>query len=163
MDAKNKNTTEQTNQNSCFQYSYFSVRIFTTSDPISNPLKTFAKLFNANFSLQYHHALLYRYLSVLILFCSILPHPTLSYPILSFLFYFFCIILSDPRLFDSLQLTQQPQKLWAIMKRWTGWRLCSQTFGFRVGRNYEKCTSYCKIGQTRDVRDQGVMERHMWQ
>lgn len=116
-DAKNKNTTEQTKQNSCFQSSYFSVRIFTTSEPISNPLKTFAKLFNANFSFQYHHALLYRYLPVLILFCSILPHPTLSYPILSFLFYFFCIILSDPRLSDSLQLIQQPQKLWAIMKR----------------------------------------------
>lgn len=82
----------------------FSVRIFTTSYPISNPPKSFTKHFNANFIFQHHHALLYRYRPALsfILFHSTPPSSTFSYPVLPVLSFLHYLIPFQPICFSTV-------------------------------------------------------------
>ena len=118
----------------------FSVRILTTSYPISNPPKCFTKFLMPTLFFSINMLYFIDIFQPWVLFGFILPHPTLSYPVLPVLF-FSVLSYPIPAYLLLCSLIQQPRKLQTVMKRWTDWWLCSWTFSFRVWRNYEKYTS----------------------
>ena len=87
-----------------FQYSYFSIRIFTTPDPISNVHKRVLQNFLMQ-TLCFSINLLYftDICQLCTLVSPIPPHPTLHYPILSRSVSFFsCTILRYHSPYHSL-------------------------------------------------------------
>lgn len=112
---KNKNTTNKPKL--LFSIWLFSVRILTTSCPISNPPKSFTQFFNANFTFLRQHAVLYRCLPVLrfIRFHSAPPSSALSRLILPVLF-FSVLSYPIPAYLLLCSLIRQPRKLQTVMK-----------------------------------------------